>query len=112
MFHCGDATLRAQKRCGSEPPLTTPQSRAYITSNLTIACGRPLGVNPHPDPKEDSANEKGSVAETSAQSINGKIGSYGRGDRTISPRYLQAYAALNLCLIGGNTHSLTEGCTN
>jgi hypothetical protein len=79
--------LRAQKWCGSKPPLMAPQSRAYITSNLRATRGLPLGVKPRSDPEEDSVNEKGLVAETSTQSINRRHGSYGRGDRTVSPRY-------------------------
>jgi hypothetical protein len=70
------------------------------------------------NPEEDSVNEKGLVAETSAQSINRKLGSYGRGDKlsargtTMDGFFLQAHTDLSLRLTGGNTHSLTEGCTD
>jgi hypothetical protein len=77
--------LRAQKRCGSKPPLMAPQSRAYIMSNPRATRGHPLGVKPRSDPEEDSVNEKGLVVETSAQSINRRHGSYGRGDRSCQP---------------------------
>jgi hypothetical protein len=63
--------LRAQKWCGSKPPLMTPQSCAYIMSNPTTTCGLPLGVKSRSDPKEDLVNGKGLVVETSTQSING-----------------------------------------
>jgi hypothetical protein len=94
--------LRAQKWCESKPPLTAPQSRAYITSNPRAACGNPLGIKPHPDPDERSVNEKGVVVETSTHSINRRHGGSGRGDKTVSPRYhdgrffLQAHAELSL----------------
>jgi hypothetical protein len=78
--------LRAQKRCGSKPPLMAPQSCAYIMTNPTATRGRPLGVKSCPDPEEDLVNGKGLVAETSAQSINRRRGSYGQGDRVVSPR--------------------------
>jgi hypothetical protein len=109
-----DGELRAQKRCESKPPLTAPQSRAYITTNLRATCGSPLGVKPHPDPDERSINEKGVVVETSTHSINRRRGGSGRGDKIVSPRYhdgrffLLAHAELSLWLTGGYTHSLTE----
>jgi hypothetical protein len=62
--------LRAQKRCGSKPPLTAPKSCAYIESNPRASCGGPLGIEPHPNPEEDSVNGKGMVDETSVESIN------------------------------------------
>jgi hypothetical protein len=55
--------------------------------NLRVEHGFPLGVNPHPNPEKDSVNEKGPVVETSAQSINRKLGSYCQGDKIVSPRY-------------------------
>jgi hypothetical protein len=54
--------LRAQKQCESKPHLTAPQSHAYIMSNPRAMCGSPLGVEPRPDPEEDSINGKGLVA--------------------------------------------------
>jgi hypothetical protein len=84
---CGEGgELRAQKRCGSKPPLMTPQSCAYSTSNLRATCGSlPLGVEPRPDPEEKSVNErKRLVVETSTHSINRKHGGFGRGDRRLS----------------------------
>jgi len=94
------------------------QSRAYITSNPTTACGHPLFVKLCLDPNDNSANERGLVVETSFHSINGRHGNSGRGDRFVSPRYqdgrffLQGHADLIFRLTGGNTHSLTEGCTD
>jgi hypothetical protein len=70
------------------------------------------------DPEEDSVNEKGPVAKTSAQSINRKLRSYGRGDKIVRLRYqldgffLQAHTDMSLRLIGGNTHSMIEGGTD
>jgi hypothetical protein len=54
-----DGAFWAQKWCGSKPLLTAPKSRARSTSYPRTACGRPLVVRSHPDPKEDSANEQG-----------------------------------------------------
>jgi hypothetical protein len=51
--------LRAQKRCESKPPLTAPQSRAYIMTNPRATRGHPLGVKPHPDPEERSIKKRG-----------------------------------------------------
>jgi hypothetical protein len=62
--------LWAQKWCESKLPLTGLQSRAYIVSNPRAGSGCPLGVEPRPNLKEDSVNEKGPVAETSSQYIN------------------------------------------
>jgi hypothetical protein len=96
--------LRAQKWCKSKPPLTTPQSRAYMTTNPRATCGNPLGVKPHLDPDEKPVNEKGVVVETSTHSINKRHGGSGRGDRTVSLRYhdgrffLQAHVELSLHL--------------
>jgi hypothetical protein len=50
--------LRAQKRCESKPLLTAPQSCAYIVFNPRAARGGPLGIEPRPDPEEDSVNGK------------------------------------------------------
>jgi hypothetical protein len=82
-----DGAFWAQKRCGSKPLSTAPKSRARIMSYPTTTRGRPLVIQSCSDPEEDSVNEQGLVVETSAQSINRKHGSYGRGDRTVSPRY-------------------------
>jgi hypothetical protein len=86
--------LRAQKRCGSKPPLTAPQSHAYSTSNPRAARSIPLGIEPRPDPEENSVNERGLVVETSFHSINRRHGSSGRGDITVSPRYLDGWFLL------------------
>jgi hypothetical protein len=79
--------LRAQKWCGFKPPLTSPQSCASITSNSTAARGHLLDIKSLSDPEEDSVNEKGLVSETSAQSINENLGSYGQGDIIVNLRY-------------------------
>jgi hypothetical protein len=79
--------LQAQKRCEYKPPLMAPQPYAHLASNLKAACGRPLGIKPHPGLDEGSVNEKGVVVETSTRSVNGKRGGFGRGDRAVSPRY-------------------------
>jgi hypothetical protein len=50
--------LWAQKWCESKPPLTDPQSRAYIMINPRVVNGRPLGIKPRPDPKERSFKER------------------------------------------------------
>jgi hypothetical protein len=105
--------LWAQKWCEYKPLMTTPQSRAYITRNQRAVHGRPLGVNPHPDPRRDQLIKEGMVADTSTQSINRKHGGSDHGDKTISPRYhdgrffLQDHVELSLRLTGGYTHSLT-----
>jgi hypothetical protein len=82
-----DGAFRARKQCGSKPLSTTLKSRACIMLYPTTTRGRPLVIQPHSDPKEDSVNEQGLVAETSVQSINKKHGSYDRGDRIVSSRY-------------------------
>jgi hypothetical protein len=49
--------------------------------------GRPLVLQSHSNPEGGLINEQGLVAETSSQSINTRHGSYGKGDRIVSPRY-------------------------
>jgi hypothetical protein len=82
-----DGAFRAQKWCGSKQLSTAPKSHVRIMSYPTTTRGRPLVIPPCSDPEEDSVNEQGLIAETSTQSINRKHGSYGQGDRTVSPRY-------------------------
>jgi hypothetical protein len=82
-----DGSFRARKRCGSIRLSTAPKSLVHIMLYPTARRGHPLVVQPRSDPEEDLVNEQGLVAETSAQSINRKHGSYGRGDRTVTPRY-------------------------
>jgi hypothetical protein len=53
-----DGELWAQKQCESKLPLMAPQSRAYISSNPRAMHGGPLGIEPRPDPEEDSVNGK------------------------------------------------------
>jgi hypothetical protein len=50
--------LWSQKWSGSKPPLKAPHSRAHKVSNLRVACGIPLGINPHPDPNEGLVNKR------------------------------------------------------
>jgi hypothetical protein len=69
--------LRDKKWCGSKLPLTTPQSHAYMMTNLSAVHGIPLGIKPHPNPDERSVNEKGVVVGTSTHSIIRRHGGYG-----------------------------------
>jgi hypothetical protein len=46
-------------------------------TNPRATHGHPLGVKPHPILRRDQLRKEGLVVETSAQSINRKLGSYG-----------------------------------
>jgi hypothetical protein len=79
--------LWAQKWCESKPPLTAPQSCAYIESNPRAMHYIPLGVNPHPESDKRSVNEKGVVVETLTHCINRRHGGSGCGEKNFSLRY-------------------------
>jgi hypothetical protein len=72
-----EGAFQARKWCGPKPLHTAPISRAHIILYPIVTSGFPLVVQLCSNPKEDSVNEKGLVAETSAQSINRKHGNYG-----------------------------------
>jgi hypothetical protein len=53
----GDA-FQARKKCGSKPLSVDPKSCALAVLYQTEACGSPLVIRSHLDPKEGSTNEQ------------------------------------------------------